>query len=123
MPHRAPLAGPLLAASLAASSVASAQQNVCVIVIDDCGPELIGAYDDYFASVGKPSGTPANTPAIDALLAARGVTFTRAWSAPVCTPARAQFLSGQYASRMGTGSILRPRDVILNPGVETSVPL
>lgn len=98
-------------------------QNVCVIVLDDCGPELISAYDQHFVSLGKPSGTPANTPAIDTLLASRGVMFTRAWGAPMCTPGRAQMLTGRYTSRLGTGCVLEPRSVAPNPGLVPSFTL
>ncbi|MCC7012903.1 MAG: sulfatase-like hydrolase/transferase [Planctomycetes bacterium] len=108
--------GFLACSMLAAAGVA--QQNVCVIVLDDCGPELLGAYDLYFASIGKPSGWPANTPAIDGMLAARGLMFTRAWAAPVCTPTRAQMLTGRYASRCGVGSTLVPRDLWHEPGLD-----
>jgi arylsulfatase A-like enzyme len=85
----------------------AAPGNVLVIVLDDVGPELLGCYDAYFASIGKPSGTPANTPAIDDLIAARGMMFTRAWASPSCSPTRAQILTGRRPARTGVGAALR----------------
>src|SRR5215510_11866392 len=87
----------LLTAPAAAQEPAK-PDNVVLIVLDDVGVDLIGAYERYYVSLGRAPGTPASTPAIDGLLAARGVTFTNVWTCPKCSPSRAQILTGRYAS-------------------------
>src|SRR5688572_26495929 len=93
--------------------------NVLVIVIDDVGCDLVGTYDQYFRTVGRAPGTPASTPAIDTLLAARGVTFANAYGAPTCTPARARILTGRYGFRTGIGTVLKEHHNLpfRNPGL------
>ena len=80
--------------------------NVVVIVLDDVSPGLIGAYDRDYAQQGRPSLGPAATPEIDALLAARGMLFTRAWANPKCTPTRAQILTGMHGLHSGIGQVV-----------------
>lgn len=80
--------------------------NLVLIVLDDVGVDLVGAYEVHYRSLGRESGAPANTPAIDNLLAARGVTFTSAWTCPKCSPSRAQILTGRYAHRSGLGQVV-----------------
>ncbi len=80
--------------------------NVVLIVVDDVSPGLIGAYEREYARLGRPSLGPAATPEIDALLAARGVLFTRAWANPKCTPTRAQILTGMHGLRSGIGQVV-----------------
>ena len=80
--------------------------NVVLVVLDDVSPGLIGAYDREYARLGRPSLGPAATPEIDALLAARGMLFTRAWANPKCTPTRAQVLTGLHGLRSGIGQVV-----------------
>lgn len=47
----------------------------------------------------------AHKPHIDAI-AKEGVTFTRAWGYPLCSPARAALLTGRHASRTGIGDLV-----------------
>lgn len=100
----------------------AAPHNVVVIVLDDVGCDLIGAYESYFVGQGRAPGAPANTPAIDQLMAARGVTFANAWTAPMCTPSRARLLTGRYGFRTGIGSVLKENDPanFRNPGLSSS---
>jgi len=98
-------------------------QNVLLIVLDDVSPGLIGAYDEYFASIGRPSQRPANTPAIDALLARQGMLFTRAWTAPKCTPSRAQILTGLHDYRIGVGQIINSKAPRGLPGLSMDAEL
>ena len=64
---------PLLAAP------ASGQPNVLLILADDVGVDLIGAYGE--------GPDPAKTPVVDGL-AAGGILFRNAWSNPNCSPTR-----------------------------------
>jgi arylsulfatase A-like enzyme len=93
--------------------------NIVVIVMDDVGVDLVGAYEAYFQSIGRPPGTPANTPALDQLVAGQGLIFTNAWSCPSCSPARAQILTGRYPFRTGMGSTLKDMEPVpsSNPGL------
>ncbi len=84
--------------------------NVVVIVVDDVGCDLIGAYEQYWLERGRAAGAPAKTPAIDRELAAKGVMFTQAWSAPACTPSRARLLTGLRSAHNGVGSVIKSRD-------------
>ncbi len=105
-------AGPALAQS------GAPPHNVLVIVLDDVGVDLIGAYERHFREQGRAPGFPAETPYIDALCA-NGMSFSNAWAAPMCSPSRAQMLTGMHPSRMGIGSILRrnPLGSTPNPGL------
>jgi len=83
-----------LGLALALAVPATAQQNVLLIIADDCGVDLIGAYGEHPGA--------ANTPVIDQL-AADGVLFRNAWANPSCSPTRATLLTGRYAFRTGIG--------------------
>ncbi len=116
-----------LVAGLCAPSLAQGAappHNVLVIVLDDVGVDLIGAYERHFVAQGRAPGFPAETPHIDALCA-QGMSFTNAWSSPMCSPSRAQVLTGRHPSRMGIGSILRrnPLGTIPNPGLAPQLTL
>ena len=69
---------------------AAPRPNILWITSEDHGPHM-GCYGDTFATtpnVGK--------------LAARGMTYTHAWScAPVCAPTRTTLISGMYAQSTG----------------------
>jgi len=95
-------------------------RNIIVIVADDVGVDLIGAYEPYFANHPNPA-YPNTTPAIDSL-AATGMTFRNAWTDPVCSPSRAQLLTGRHAHRSGVATVFTPADderLGLQPHVET----
>ncbi|HKX45305.1 MAG TPA: sulfatase-like hydrolase/transferase [Planctomycetota bacterium] len=68
--------------------------NVLVVVADDFGVDQLAAY-----GLGA---NPAYTPTLDGL-AASGVSFSRVWSNPLCSPTRATLLTGRYAFRTGLG--------------------
>lgn len=72
--------------------------NVLLFLLDDIGVDKIGVYDQL-------DDAPPQTPVIDGL-AADGIRFHRAWSAPVCTPTRATVLTGRYGRRVGLGRII-----------------
>jgi arylsulfatase A-like enzyme len=74
------------------SGVASAAErpNVVVFLADDAG------WGDY----GRNGNTLARTPHIDSI-ASNGVTLDRFYVCPVCSPTRAEFLTGRYHPRTG----------------------
>ncbi len=74
--------------------------NVLLIVVDDVGVDLVGCYAERYPTLALQPCTPN----IDQL-AATGVRFTNAWSNPVCSPTRAQILTGKRASHTGVGTI------------------
>lgn len=103
-----------------AQSAGPQPQNLLVIVLDDVGTDLIGAYESIERAQGRPAGWPAETPAIDQLLVAQGVTFTSAWATPKCSPTRAQILTGMHGLHSGIGSIVRSSPFVgaRNPGLD-----
>ena len=102
---------PLLALSLthaplnsASSAMGGTRHNIVLIVIDDAGVDMIGAYESEYAAYGHPT-LPNNTPNID-LLASQGMTFLNAWVAPVCSPTRASILTGKHPTHTGIGAVI-----------------
>ncbi len=88
--------------------ISNAQQNTLLIIADDVSP-------DYFGCFSTTTDT-ANTPTVRAL-AARGVKFTKVWSAPVCSPARAGILTGRYPFRTGVGGVITS---VTSPQIDTA---
>jgi uncharacterized sulfatase len=85
------------------AAAATPPVNVLMIVVDDLNVAL-GCYDDPLA----------RTPHIDRL-AARGVTFTRAYSQyPLCNPSRVSFLTGRRPETTGV--------YVLNTPARTAAP-
>jgi arylsulfatase A-like enzyme len=75
-------------------TVAVAQPNVLLIVGDDIGVDIVGAYGEH--------STPAETPTLDAL-AGSGMLFRNTYAHPSCSPSRASILTGRHAFRHGVG--------------------
>lgn len=69
-------------------AAATARPNVILILADDLGFETIGAN----------GGTSYKTPTLDKL-AATGVRFEHCYVQPLCTPTRAQLMTGKYNVR------------------------
>ena len=90
----AALALGLMLWSPAASICAAERPNVVVFLADDAG------WGDY----SRNGNGMAHTPNIDSL-AASGVTLDRFFVCPVCSPTRAEFLTGRYHSRMGVQGV------------------
>jgi arylsulfatase A len=86
------------AASRAADTAAGLPRpNFVVILIDDMGYGDIG-----------PFGSKLNrTPCLDRM-AAEGMKLTSFYAAPVCTPSRAQMMTGCYAKRVSLPNVLGP---------------
>ncbi|MEM8868517.1 MAG: sulfatase-like hydrolase/transferase [Verrucomicrobiota bacterium] len=95
---RIPLTNSALASFLlllAAPLIGSEKPNVIVIMSDDQGKWALGAYDERI-----------ETPNID-YLASRGVRFDQAISpVPVCSAARASFMTGKMPSQHGVHDFL-----------------
>lgn len=64
--------------------------NILFILIDDMGWNALSSY----------GGRYVKTPNIDQL-AQQGMKFTQAYTAPMCSPARARLISGEYGVRTG----------------------
>ena len=79
---------------------ALAQSNVVVIVSDDAGWADFGFMRSAHPAADPGSDGAVPTPNLDAL-ASRGVTFTDAYTSPVCSASRAMITTGQYGARFG----------------------
>ena len=77
----------LLSAS-GATSPASDQRNVVLIMADDVAYDCFSCYGSNFFS----------TPRLDEL-AATGARFDRCYSLPICTPSRVKIMTGPYSYR------------------------
>ncbi|MBK8975105.1 MAG: sulfatase-like hydrolase/transferase [Planctomycetes bacterium] len=84
----------LAAALLALALPAQSRHNVLVLVADDLGVDIVGAYHE--------GSNPPPTPNIDSL-AARGVLFRNAWANPSCSPTRASLQTGRFPFRHTVG--------------------
>ena len=82
---------------------ATAQDNVVVIITDDAGWADFGFMRNADSAADPGGGGEVPTPNLDAL-AAKGVTFTNAYTGSVCSPSRAMITTGQYGTRFGYGS-------------------
>ena len=76
--------------SMGSSAVAAEQPNIVLIMADDVSPDMFGCY----------GCEDAKTPNLDRM-AEQGVMFQTAWASALCCPARAQIMTGRYASRTG----------------------
>ncbi len=70
------------------STPGSRRPNIVLILADDLGYECLGCY----------GGKSYKTPRLDEL-AATGVRFQRAYALPLCTPTRAQLMTGKHNFR------------------------
>lgn len=77
---------------------ASLPPNVLMVVIDDLGVDFLPTYGAEGESIPE-------TPTLDTL-ASDGLRFTSAWSTPLCSPSRAELLTGRYARRFDLGTVI-----------------
>ena len=99
----------LLVAVHVCAAAAPARPNFIFILADDLGIGNVSCYGaDHF-----------QTPNIDRL-AAGGIRFTHAYTAPLCGPSRALILTGRYAFR--TGATNQDATGRMKAGVETFMP-
>ena len=91
------LLAPLAVLHAADAPPSSAKPNFVIILIDDMGYGDIG-----------PFGSKLNrTPNLDRM-AADGMKLTSFYAAPVCTPSRAQMMTGCYAKRVSMPNVIFP---------------
>lgn len=87
-----------------------ARHNVLVILVDDAGADMLAQYQAWqIAKLGyaaSPIGHPY-TPNLGTL-ASEGIKFYNAFAQPVCSPTRANLLTGRYSARTGTGNVVMP---------------
>lgn len=70
------------------------QTNVLFIIADDLGIDSLSAYNTDPAALQPP------TPTLD-LFQANGLTFTRFYAYPTCSPTRGSMMTGRYSFRTG----------------------
>ena len=89
-----------------AESTNPSRPNIVVILADDLGAEALGCYGgvEFLGEKGKVLGS-VKTPNLDAM-AANGIRLAKAYATPVCSPSRAQLLTGKYNDRVGFHDIL-----------------
>ena len=92
---------PLLALLVILPQLRAQQPNIVFIISDDAGFADWGFMDPYTQSVNPgQSPSPVPTPNLDRLRD-RGVLFTNAYTAAVCSPSRAAIFTGSYQQRIG----------------------
>lgn len=102
----------LLFLVLVGTAFAGGKPNIIFVLADDLGWAELGCYGNDFNE----------TPNLDAL-AKEGMRFTNAYaSAPVCSPYRASFLTGQVPARVGITDYLRPNSANALSTAHTTLP-
>lgn len=103
------LGAALYAAHAAPAAPAPAAPNIILIFADDLG----------YGDIGPFGSTKNRTPHLDRM-AREGMKLTSFYAAPVCTPSRAQVLTGSYAKRVSLPNVIFPAAPIgLNPAEHT----
>lgn len=97
----------LLAAGLV-TAVCAGRPNVLVIITDDQG----------WGDIGYNSPDTVYSPHLDCL-AAKGVTFSRHYVMPQCTPTRVAAMTGRYPSRFGGNALHASNDPAFPMGTPT----
>src|SRR3954454_7269608 len=77
---------------------AEQKPNIIFILADDLG----------YGDIGPFGSTKNRTPNLDRM-AKEGMKLTSFYAAPVCSPSRAQILTGSYAKRVSIPQVLSPR--------------
>ena len=86
-----------LTAWAASESAGASPPNFVVILVDDMG----------YGDIGPFNSTLNRTPNLDRM-AAEGMKLTSFYGAPVCTPSRAQMMTGCYAKRVSMPLVIFP---------------
>ena len=93
--------------TLVAAESTPKKPNVLLILADDLGLECLSSY----------GGTSHQTPNLDRL-AKEGMRFTHCFANPLCSPSRAQLLTGRYPFLNGLKVVLsskKQEDIFLRP--------
>ncbi|MFK7757681.1 MAG: sulfatase-like hydrolase/transferase [Flavobacteriales bacterium] len=96
---------------LACADLFSQENNVLLIIADDLGVDPVSGY--------MPEALEkANTPVLDSLRES-GITFTKVWTNPICSPTRSSIITGKYGFRTGVLNAedlaeLEPTELILH---------
>lgn len=93
------------------------RRNVVLVILDDVGVDRIAAYNE-----GPPGVLPPCTPNLDAM-AAEGVLFRNAYASPLCSPTRAQILTGRHGFRTGIGDLVTFSGTTSGLSAELETPL
>mgnify|MGYP000098925333 CR=1 FL=1 len=78
-------------------NLAVAQRNTVVLIADDVGTDYFGWYTSTGDTVGVPNLRQ---------LFSNGIVFTNYWTSPICSPTRAEILTGRYPFRTGVGEVV-----------------
>jgi arylsulfatase A-like enzyme len=78
-------------------NTAVAQRNTVLIIADDVGTDYFGWYTTSGDTVGVPNLRQ---------LFSNGLVFTNYWTSPICSPTRAEILTGRYPFRTGVGQVV-----------------
>ena len=89
--------GMLLTLSAPARAADNPKPNLVIILIDDMG----------YGDIGPFCSKLNRTPNLDRM-ASEGMRLTSFYAAPVCTPSRAQILTGCYAKRVSMPNVIFP---------------
>ncbi|MFT4761431.1 MAG: arylsulfatase A-like enzyme [Paraglaciecola sp.] len=92
-----------------AFNMSAQSPNILLIIADDVGVGEIPSY--------PPSVTKANMPHLETMIQ-EGLTFDNVWSNPVCSPSRANILTGKYGLRT---NVLNPQNLSTLDIDETSL--
>jgi len=87
----------------------SQNPNILLVIADDLGRGSIPNY--------QPNTTKANMPNLEAMMQ-NGIRFENVWSNPVCSPSRANLLTGRYGFRT---NVLNPTELSTLSLDETSL--
>ena len=93
-----------LAALHATDTAQATKPNIIVILADDMGFEALGCYGGKTYKQNSKVLGAVKTPNLDAI-AKNGMLFKTCFATPVCSPARAELLTGKYNFRVGLHDI------------------
>jgi len=94
-----------------AAAATPSKPNIVLILADDMG----------YGDIGPFGSTVNRTPSLDRM-AREGMKLTSFYACPVCTPSRAQFMTGCYAKRVSLPSVIFPACPIGLNAAEATLP-
>ena len=100
-----------------ANTSAKNAPNIVFILADDLGISDINAYAKHFTGK-NPDELYYETPNMDRL-ASKGISFSQAYSNPLCGPTRAAIMTGRNAARVGFTTAVPLTKTYFNQGITT----